>query len=86
MTGAAVAVTKGIYSFRPRYVVMTGICAGLEKRTRLGDVVITDLCWDWGSGKIKIEKRKEVFHPAPYQYRLDESLRTADPASRERRP
>lgn len=77
LTGSAVAVTKGIYSFRPRYVVMTGICAGLEKRTRLGDVVITDLCWDWGSGKIKMEKRKEVFHPAPYQHRLDESLRTA---------
>jgi nucleoside phosphorylase/CheY-like chemotaxis protein len=77
MTGAAVAVTKGIYSFRPRYVVMTGICAGLERRTRLGDVVITDLCWDWGSGKIKVEDGKEVFHPAPYQHRLDETLRTS---------
>lgn len=75
LTGAAVAVTKAIYSFRPRYVVMTGICAGLEKRTRLGDVVITDLCWDWGSGKIKVEDGKEVFHPAPYQHRLDETLR-----------
>lgn len=77
LTGAAVAVTKGIYSFRPRYVVMTGICAGLEKRTKLGDVVIADLCWDWGSGKIKIEDEKEVFHPAPYQQRLDETLRSA---------
>lgn len=77
LTGAAVAVTKGIYSFRPRYVVMAGICAGLEKRTRLGDVVITDLCWDWGSGKIKVEDGKEVFHPAPYQHRLDETLRMA---------
>lgn len=82
-TGAAVAVTKGIYSFRPRYVVMTGICAGLEKRTRLGDVVITDLCWDWGSGKIKVEKREEIFHPAPYQHRLDESLRAAAEALKE---
>lgn len=77
LTGAAVAVTKGIYSFRPRLVVMTGICAGLEKRTRLGDVVITDLCWDWGSGKIKVEDGEEVFHPAPYQHRLDETLRMA---------
>lgn len=75
LTGAAVAVTKGIYSFRPRYVVMAGICAGLEKRTRLGDVVIADLCWDWGSGKIKVENGQEVFHPAPYQHRLDETLR-----------
>lgn len=77
MTGAAVAVTKGIYSFRPRYVVMAGICAGLEKRTNLGDVVIANLCWDWGSGKIKVIAGEEVFHPAPYQYRLDESLRSA---------
>lgn len=77
LTGAAVAVTKGIYSFRPRYVVMAGICAGLEKRTNLGDVVVTELCWDWGSGKIKVEKGIEVFHPAPYQFRLDEGLSNA---------
>jgi hypothetical protein len=73
LAGAAIAATKGINAFWPRYVVMTGITAGLAKRTKIGDVIFADPSWDWGSGKIKKSRKGEVFLPAPYQRRLDET-------------
>ncbi|WP_426436007.1 response regulator [Bradyrhizobium genosp. P] len=74
LAGAAIAATKGIMSFWPRYLFMTGITAGVKGRAAIGDVVFADLSWDWGSGKIKTIKGKEQFVPAPYQRRLDETI------------
>jgi nucleoside phosphorylase len=74
LAGAAIAATKGIYTFWPRFVYMTGITAGVRRRTKIGDVVFGDPCWDWGSGKIKEAQQHDKFSPAPYQRRLDESL------------
>jgi nucleoside phosphorylase len=56
---------------------MVGICAGVKGRTNIGDIVVADPSWDWGSGKTKLGTNgEEFFHPAQYQMRLDESLRT----------
>ncbi|MFG5119938.1 hypothetical protein [Methylorubrum sp. POS3] len=74
LSGAAIATVKGIMTFWPRYVFMTGITAGVKGRTRIGDVIFADLTWDWGSGKIKSVNGEDVFLPAPYQRRLDETL------------
>ncbi|WP_027546947.1 response regulator [Bradyrhizobium sp. WSM2254] len=74
LAGAAIAATKGILAFWPRYLFMTGITAGIKGRSEIGDVVFADLSWDWGSGKIKKIKGKTHFSPAPYQRRLDETL------------
>jgi nucleoside phosphorylase len=74
LSGAAISATKGILSFWPKYLFMTGITAGLKGRTQIGDVIFADLSWDWGSGKIKKTKGKEQFIPAPYQRRLDETI------------
>jgi len=74
LSGAAISATKGILSFWPKYVFMTGITAGLKGRTQIGDVVFADPSWDWGSGKIKKVKKKEHFIPAAYQRRLDETI------------
>ncbi|MET3911930.1 nucleoside phosphorylase [Bradyrhizobium sp. S3.3.6] len=76
LSSAAIATTKAIHAFRPRYVVMIGICAGVKGRVELGDIVVADPSWDWGSGKTKLgTDGEEFFHPAQYQMRLDESLR-----------
>ncbi|MBR1248949.1 hypothetical protein JQ609_18690 [Bradyrhizobium sp. AUGA SZCCT0169] len=76
LASAAVTATKAINAFRPKYVVMVGICAGVRDRVGLGDVVVADPSWDWGSGKTKLgTDGVEFFHPAQYQMRLDESLR-----------
>jgi nucleoside phosphorylase/CheY-like chemotaxis protein len=72
--GTAIATTKGIYAFWPKYVYMPGITAGVEGRVNVGDVIFADLSWDWGSGKFKEENGVEVFYPASYQRRLDETL------------
>jgi CheY-like chemotaxis protein len=76
LSSAAIAATKGIQAFRPRYVVMVGICAGVKGRVNIGDIVVADPSWDWGSGKTKVgTDGAQFFHPAQYQMRLDEGLR-----------
>jgi nucleoside phosphorylase len=76
LSSAAIATTKGVQAFRPRYVIMVGICAGVRGRVDIGDVVVADPSWDWGSGKTKVGvDGEQFFHPAQYQMRLDESLR-----------
>lgn len=48
---ATAHATKFIERFRPRVVAMTGICAGMADRTKIGDVILADPSWDWQSGK-----------------------------------
>lgn len=85
LTGAATATTKLIYSFWPKRIAMAGICAGVRDRTKMGDLVFADPCWDWGSGKLKASKAAkgkkkskvpDQFLPASYQMRLPEDVRT----------
>lgn len=40
-----------IMEFRPRVILMTGICGGLPGETNLGDLIVADKSWDWQSGK-----------------------------------
>ncbi|WP_426343178.1 hypothetical protein ACN9MU_17475 [Pseudoduganella sp. R-32] len=80
---AAAAYTKGMPSsaalaaqmcllFRPKYIVMLGICAGIKKETELGHVIVADPTWDWGSGKIaEGEDGERVFLMSPQQRPLN---------------
>ncbi|MEG8052898.1 hypothetical protein QP185_05920 [Sphingomonas aerolata] len=77
MPVAAVVATKLIAAFRPRYLMMTGICAGVRRKVKLGDAIVADPCWDWGSGKISDDiKGDETSLLAPYRWRLDTDIRT----------
>lgn len=51
MVPAATLVTKLIQQFHPRVVTMPGICAGVEGKVELGDVIMADMAWDYQSGK-----------------------------------
>ena len=51
MVSAALLTSKLISYARPRFVVMTGICAGIRGKTNLGDIIVSDPSWDWQSGK-----------------------------------
>ncbi|WP_194713359.1 phosphorylase family protein [Noviherbaspirillum soli] len=79
MPPAAVVASKLIHNFRPRYLAIVGICAGVRGKTNLGDILIADPCFDWGSGKWvrDADTTKLRFRPAPYPWRLDEALRSA---------
>ena len=68
MVSAGLTTMRAIERLRPRLVMMTGICAGVEKQANLGDVIFIDACWDWQSGKYLQEKDKEPsFSIAPHQ-------------------
>lgn len=76
MPSAAVTASKLIHNFRPRYLAITGICAGVRGKARLGDIIIADPCFDWGSGKwVAVSPQELKFRPAAYQWRLDDALR-----------
>jgi nucleoside phosphorylase/CheY-like chemotaxis protein len=76
LSTSAVISTKLIETFRPRYLAMSGICAGVRAKTALGDILVADPCWEWGSGKLKADDEGERFLGAPYQWRLDATLRS----------
>lgn len=45
------AATTMLEAFRPRILLMTGICGGFSDSVSVGDVVIAERSWDWQSGK-----------------------------------
>ena len=61
MVAMAVLSTKMILKFRPRALVMSGICAGIEGDSAIGDVLVADPSWDWQMGKFT----KGGFRTAP---------------------
>lgn len=75
MPAAAVLATKVIHTFRPRFLAMVGITAGIRGRVELGDIVIADPCWDWGSGKWILHGGVPRFQAAPHQLRLSGYIR-----------
>lgn len=57
-----------IQLFRPRCLIMSGICAGRKGAVQLGDVIVANQAWDYGSGSIQTDVEKIEFEPAP-EYR-----------------
>lgn len=56
MVPTATSSMKLIQHFRPQYLIMTGICGGVEGKVTLGDVVISDMSFDLESGKIVVNE------------------------------
>ncbi|AZI26674.1 response regulator [Pedobacter sp. G11] len=81
MCAAAAISMKVINRYRPKYISMVGICAGIEGKVNIGDPIIADRVWDYGSGKHVIEKNDsngtQVFKPYINQLPLETSLMTA---------
>ncbi|MBQ0921404.1 response regulator [Hydrogenophaga aromaticivorans] len=75
MAWSSSLATKIILRFRPKLLAMTGICAGVKDKTSLGDVVVADPAWDWGSGKhAESESGSPVFRLSPVQRPLSSVL------------
>ena len=55
MPAAAATAMKVIFLFRPRYLIMVGIAAGVVKEEledqRYGDVIVPDVIWNYSAGK-----------------------------------
>lgn len=73
---AAVLSMKIQKHFRPHYLVMTGLAAGVAgNEGKMGDILIADQTWDYQSGKIKLVDSKEVFEPDPKSIPLNHEIK-----------
>lgn len=45
------AASALLAEYRPRLLVMTGICGGFSNEVSIGDLIIADKSWDWQAGK-----------------------------------
>jgi nucleoside phosphorylase/CheY-like chemotaxis protein len=75
MPAAAILAMKMIWTFRPKYLAMAGITAGISGKTKLGDIIVADPSWDYGNGKWMVDKGVQSFMPAPHQVSLTPALR-----------
>jgi len=71
MVATAILASKMILKFRPRLLIMAGICAGVKGVTRIGDLLLADPAWDWQMGKY----RDGVFFVAPDQIDVPTAVR-----------
>jgi nucleoside phosphorylase/CheY-like chemotaxis protein len=75
MVPAALLATKMFEAFRPRICVMPGICAGVKGRAAIGDVLFSDLSWDYQSGKHYVDdKNVPGFLVEPYPVNVDPGM------------
>ena len=66
MTAAAATAMKVIYTFRPRYIIMVGIAAGVAKtefeEQIYGDVVLPDVVWNYAAGKFVSPEKASIVY------------------------
>ncbi|MFZ5479100.1 MAG: response regulator [Myxococcota bacterium] len=80
MPAAAVLANKAIRLWNPSALLMAGVCAGVKGEVNLGDLVVPDPCWDYGSGKLG---KDGLLRPDPRAISLQETLRVVVQAGRE---
>ncbi|WP_156678020.1 response regulator [Sphingomonas profundi] len=76
MQASGVLAMKMVMTFRPRYLAMVGILAGVRGGCELGDIVVADPSWDYGSGKRSAREGAPAFASAPHQLGLDPFVRS----------
>jgi nucleoside phosphorylase len=76
MISTALLAAKLINRFRPKIIIMTGICAGVREKTNLGDVIFADTSWDWQSGKRIKDSENSQFAMDPHHLSANEFLRS----------
>ncbi|PRY52620.1 nucleoside phosphorylase [Arcticibacter pallidicorallinus] len=76
MCASSTLSMKLIHHFKPKYLIMSGIAAGIKGEVNLGDIMIADEIWDASSGKIKGDKDKgTLFLPDPKHKTLNEDIK-----------
>lgn len=80
MTAASHLASKIINEFRPRYLIMTGIAAGIGADQIYGDVIVPDIIWNYAAGKFVSADNAEItfgdigFVPRPVALELDKDI------------
>lgn len=76
MVASAVTAIKLINQFRPRILVMPGICAGIRGETKFGDIIFANTVWDWQSGKLRSVNNEPEFSSDPHQIHAPAIVKT----------
>lgn len=77
MCASSLLATKMIYTFHPKYIMMTGICAAINKDINLGDILVVDQSWNGGSGKLIDNNEGEtIFSPEYHHEVLEPKIKT----------
>lgn len=66
-----------INQFEPYCIIMSGICGGNKGEVKIGDIVIAEKAWDYGSGSMKPKEDGSgeiLFEPAPDQISADQMI------------
>lgn len=75
MVAATMLTSKVINYFKPKCVIMLGMCAGRKDAANLGDMIFAVDAWDYGSGSIGTGKKKMNFEPAPNYIQINQDLK-----------
>jgi nucleoside phosphorylase len=75
MVASAVLASKMTMRFRPRYLAMIGIAAGVKDKVEIGDILAADPCWNYESGKRHVNNGAQAFSPEPHQVAPDNIVR-----------
>jgi nucleoside phosphorylase len=68
---AAVMAARSLELYSPSVVAMSGICGGVDKNAELGQLLVTDIIWEYQSGKWL----NEIFESEPYQVSIPQATR-----------
>lgn len=74
MVPAATLATKLIYNFSPKYIIMTGIAAGIKGKVNMGDAVVAEYVWDYGAGKEVVLDGDSVHRNTIQQINIDTDI------------
>ncbi|MBQ7202417.1 MAG: hypothetical protein IJS03_00205 [Eubacterium sp.] len=80
MTAASHLASKIINKFRPRYLIMTGISAGIGAEQIYGDVIVPDVIWNYAAGKFVSASSADItfgdigFLPRPIAIEIDSEI------------
>lgn len=82
MTAATLMAAKAVQAFRPKYLILCGIAAGIGKEAEqmYGDVIVPDMIWDYSTGKFVGREESEIrfgdvgFLPRPVMIDTDEEI------------
>ena len=76
MAAAASLTMKAGITFKPKTIMMIGICAGDSTESQFGDVIVGSPVWDYGNGKhFDRSSDRKPFEPAIYQVNITAEMR-----------
>ena len=79
----SIIASSAMERYRPRLIAMSGICAGVKNRVKMGQVLVCATCWEYQVGKSPSQLDKfgawcctqEGFEFEPYQSTVAEPVR-----------